>query len=136
MQLITKSGMYDGIPSDVYHSDCCDGPSLSSSGARDLVMTCPALYKYRRDNPTTSDAFDIGTATHLLVLEPSAFHANIGIVPYDDYRKKEAKTARDDIRASGRTPLLPEHLVAVESMRHAIYADPVAQELLSDADYE
>jgi len=34
---ITEPGIYRNVPMDVYHSDCCDGPSISSSGLPELT---------------------------------------------------------------------------------------------------
>ena len=123
---ITEPGIYD-MPAHEYHADPCDGPSLGSTGARELIAGCPASFRWKQDNPEVKEDFDIGNATHLLVLEPDQFEARIGRVPFDDWKKKEAQASRDDIRASGRIPLLPRHLDQIERMRASLAADPIAQ---------
>ena len=132
---IITPGVYDMSHED-YHNDPCDSPSLGSTGARELVSGCPASFRWKQDNPEIKEAFDIGNATHLLVLEPHLFEAKIGRVPYDDYRKAEAKAARDDIRASGRLPFLPRDLEIIEGMRASLAADPIARFAFLDTEIE
>ena len=132
---ISEPGVYD-MPADQYHGDPCDGPSLGSTGARELVNGCPASFRWKADNPEVKEEFDIGNATHLLVLEPDVFEAKTGRVPFDDYRKKEAQASRDDIRASGRIPLLPRHLEQIEGMRASLAADPIAQFAFRETEIE
>lgn len=132
---ITTPGVYD-MPAHEYHSDPCDAPSLGSTGARELIQGCPASFRYRQENPDTKEEFEIGNAAHLLVLEPEIFESRIGRVPFDDYRKKEAQASRDDIRASGRIPLLPKHLEMVEGMRASLAADPIARFAFRETEIE
>lgn len=122
--IITEPGIYGSLTSEFYHSDCCDGLSLGSSGARTITNECPAAFRY--EVPETKEEFDIGQATHLLVLQPEEFDARIGVVYSPDWRNNKAKAERDDIRASGRIPLLAKTLEQVQAMRDAIFADPVA----------
>lgn len=125
MTIVIRPGIYPGIPQDLYHREgCCDGPSLSSTGARVLATECPATYRYELREE--KDEFDIGNATHLLVLQPEDFEKQVGRMSFSDYRKKEAQAERNDIRASGRIPLLPKDLERVIAMRNAIMGDPVA----------
>ncbi len=123
---ITEPGVYT-LTSAEYHGDPCDGPSLGSTGARTLATDCPAAYRHAMGSaPETKEEFDIGNATHLLLLQPGDFHDAVGFVPFDDYRTKDAQTWRDDVRASGRIPLLAKQHDIVLAMREAIFADPVA----------
>lgn len=108
------------MSNDDYHAN----DALGSTGARIIANDCPAAFRWRE--PQVKREFDIGNATHLLCLEPEKFKAKIGIVPFDDYRKKDAQTARDDIRADNQIPLLPNELEAVRTMRAAIFDDPIA----------
>lgn len=132
---ITTPGVYD-MPAHEYHADPCDAPSLGSTGARELIHGCPASFRYRQANPEIKEEFEIGNAAHLLVLEPEIFESRIGRVPFDDYRKKEAQASRDDIRASGRIPLLPKHLEMVEGMRASLAADPIARFAFRETEIE
>lgn len=123
--IVTEPGIYS-LTSEQYHGHPTPTQCLGSTGARLLVNACPAEYRYRTDNPEVKTAFDIGNATHLLTLEPAAFEKRIGRVRFDDYRKKEAQAERDDIRASGRIPLLPEQVADVEAMRASVFDHPIA----------
>ena len=132
MEKITKPGVYD-LPADFYHSDCCDGPSLSSTGARAIISTCPAKFKYDRDNPQEKRAFDLGRAGHLMVLEPEKVDSEIVIVrgftkqgkPAKGYSTDDAIEQRDRAYAAGKTPLLPEEYDALKAMRDVLWNDPV-----------
>ena len=120
---ITEPGIYQ-MSAETYHGEPCDSPSLGSTGARILANDCPAAFRYAPQE--IKEEFDIGNAAHLLALQPDEFEKNIGRVPFEDYRTKDAKASRDDIRASGRIPLLPRQLVDVVAMREAVFAHPVA----------
>src|SRR4051812_30864789 len=41
---VSQPGVYAGMPLHVYHSQCCVGPSVSSSGLRDLFLSSPAHF--------------------------------------------------------------------------------------------
>jgi hypothetical protein len=127
---ILDEGIYDALPAEIYHDPrCTPEPSLSSSGAKILLDESPAHFKYRvlGGNQPRSSAFDIGNATHLLVLEPEAFAARTHLVDADDYRTKEARDAREIARGNGRIPLLRPEAQAVRAMRAALAAHPVAK---------
>ena len=40
---VTEPGIYD-MPINWYHDDCCDGPSVSSSGLRTIELESPEHY--------------------------------------------------------------------------------------------
>src|ERR1044072_1795820 len=123
---ISPPDLYD-FPNHIYHSDCREGPSLSSTGARILATQCPAAYKWQKENPPVKREFEIGNATHLLVLEPHLYEQSIVRIPMDTYRTKESKEIRDEARASGRYPLTTEDQAHVDGMRASLYNDPIAQ---------
>jgi hypothetical protein len=126
MQRITEPGSY-AMPHEVYHSDCCDGPSLSSTGARLLVQKCPAVYRHLQDNPEVKEEFDIGNATHLLVLQPDVYRTKVAELPFQNYRAQEACAARDEARAVGLIPLTIPQQNQVHAMRAALLADDIAR---------
>jgi len=135
MGRILSPGMYD-MPAPEYHGEPCDGPCLGSGGAVMLAHDCPAAYRYRSDNPEEKDAFDIGTATHLLVLEPEKFRAAIGVVDADSWRTKDAQAARAALRGAGRIPLLAKDHDAVLAMRDSIAAHPIAKSAFTEGKAE
>lgn len=132
--MITEPGIYD-MPAILYHSSPTPAPSLSSSGAHKLTFECPAAFDYERKNPVNKRVFDIGTASHLMVLEPDDFADRIVIVrgqtkdgkPSSGYQSEDAKAQRDAAYAVNKTPLLPDEAVMVHQMRAALHADPIGR---------
>jgi hypothetical protein len=124
---IDTPGVYT-ITDTEYFADPVGG-SLSASGARQLLPPhCPAVYHYERTHPRESTTvFDIGHAAHSLILGAGA---GISPVDADDWRTKAAKDQRDEIRASGRVPLLTADYEHVQGMAAAVRDHPVAADLL------
>src|SRR6266545_1839137 len=109
------------ISANEYHLDQIgnDQPSLSAGIASILINASPkhawtAHPKLNPDyQPREDKKFDIGTVAHALLLQG----ANACEVVYaDDWRTKDAKEARDAIRASGRIPLLGDQWEGVKEM--------------------
>ena len=128
--LIDKPGIYDLEP-EVYHAQCTVTPALTSTGARDLVRECPAYFWHRSAlNPkrerVRKRVFDIGTAGHLLVLEPSAFAGRVAVIQEDNYQTKTAKLAKAAAYEAGLTPLLEKERDTLLEMRDSLMADPTA----------
>lgn len=117
-------GIYD-MDEAVYHGDPVPGGSLSSTGARRLLPpSCPAKFAWLRDHPEPpSDALDLGTAAHRLILGAGI---DIHVVAAPDYRTRDARDERDAARAAGKLPLLPREDAQVRAMADAIRAHPVA----------
>ena len=95
-------GIYGWVPEDIYHAD---QGSLSVSGAKLLLPpSCPAKFKERMDNPPPAKRhFEFGHLVHLEVLGKGVETVEL---PFDDYRTKAAREARDDARARGKVPVL------------------------------
>lgn len=124
---ISEPGVYDISP-EQYHADPVDGGSLSSSGARKLLATCPARFKYEQDHPPQpTRAMELGTAAHRVVL---GVGSDIQVVDADSYRTKAAQRARDEIREAGGVPLLPDEWDVVEAMAAALREHELASVLL------
>lgn len=109
--MITEPGIYE-ISEREYHADPLPVASLSHSIAKLLLQRSPLHAKFahprltaqpEREPPTA--AMDKGSALHKLILGKGA---EIKVLAYDDYRKNEAKEARDAARAAGLIPLLAE----------------------------
>lgn len=127
---IDRPGVYD-LPREFYHGDAAVGPSLSASGAKTLVESCPAVFWHESYLNPTREAdnktdFDIGNASHLIMLEPEQWGARVVEIDADDYRKAVAKEARDAAYAAGKTPLLPKHRDKIIAMHDALMKHPVA----------
>lgn len=102
MKKITAPGIYE-VEINRYHHDpdLCDGPSISSSGIRQIMIDCPAKFwasyagNPKRIPPKETSSFDIGKAVHSLVLGEPEFNKYFVISPFDDFRSKSAQQWRD-----------------------------------------
>lgn len=98
---ISEPGIYD-IPIEEYHGDPCDGPSISSSGLRALLLECPAKYwatsplNPNRFEEKRSEALDIGAAAHCLTLGEPEFNKYFIVSPFDNFQTKAAREWRDE----------------------------------------
>ena len=113
----TSPGLYPDLPEDVYHGD---PESLSSTGVRLLVKQGgPAkLVGSERED---SDAFDIGTAAHTMLLGTGA---GIEEVEADSWSTKAAREARAKARDEGKVPLLSKQVAATRRMVDAALSQP------------
>lgn len=107
------------ITAEEYHSDPCEVPSLSASLASKLVNETPAHARlaHPRLSPdferVEKTQFDVGNLAHTLFLEGHA--DRVRVLDFDDYRKKDAQTARDEARAEGLVPVLAKDFERVEA---------------------
>lgn len=132
MTKISAPGIY-AMDAETYHGEPCDAPSLGSTGARTLASECPAAFRFAVHQEKA--AFDIGSATHLLVLEPEQFKARVQVVightkkgdPSYDYTTADAKEQREAAREAGKIPLLMDEYDDVQAMREAVFSDPIAK---------
>ena len=124
------TGCFPNITAEEYHADPVEGGSLSSTGARDLLPpSCPALFRWKRDNPQPhKPAFDLGHAAHRHVLNDGA---DIIEIDAPDWRTKAAKAERDEAHEAGNTPLLSKDVRLVEKMAAAIRRDDIASALFN-----
>lgn len=103
-------GVYK-ISMEEYLADPCPAAALSNSMIP-LLLDAPikAWWNHPRLNPEyrkeekDQSKFDPGTACHNLLFEGGK--NVIEITGFDDWRKNDAKEARDDARKAGKTPLL------------------------------
>lgn len=135
-----KQGIYRDIPNEIYHGQLTATPSLSSSMARTLADECPAiLYARSYLNPShvreEKAIFDIGSAVHLLYLEEHKFAESVAVLEFNDFKKKEAQTARDEARAAGKIPLLKKTVDELMLMRQSLHAHPIAGQAFSGKGY-
>lgn len=114
-------GRIEDIPAEQYHADKTgDVPSLSCSIAKILLNQSPAhaWIAHPRLNPDYQDResasrMDIGTAAHAMLLEGVD---SVVICPFDDWRKKDAQSMRDEAREAGKIPLLESQYFDVRAM--------------------
>lgn len=117
----------DGMTAEAYHAD---RNSISSTGLRKILApSCPAQFKYDRDNPPAPKReFDLGHAAHKLVLGEGE---EIVVTEHDDWRTKAAREERDEIRATGAVPLLFHEGEQVNAMADTIRQHPLAGPLFA-----
>lgn len=122
------AGVVDGLPDAEYRRN----PALSQSGAKLLLPpSCPAIYRYQRDNPPPSKPhFDMGHAAHKMVL---GVGAEIRTVDAKDWRSKAAQQARDEAHVIGEIPLLISESETLQGMIDALREHPLAMALLDPA---
>lgn len=140
--------LIDGLNEETYHADPVAGRSLSVSGAKRLLPpSCPAIFKWERDNGRPNKAaFDVGHAAHGLVLGTGGV---VEVLQTDvkkatkttpavigDAKNRMSTYTKDhdaEIRKAGKVPLLREEWEQVQAMTAAILAHPIASVLLDPA---
>lgn len=129
--LIDKPGIYD-LTIDEYVADPCAMPSISSHGLRMILNECPAKYWWNSPlNPqmpdVDKDAWRIGRAAHVLLLEPELFRAQIHVMDEGvNFTTKAARAERDEAIEAGKTVIKHEQYEIIEAMRDALAAHPFA----------
>lgn len=134
-QKITKPGIYSGVPMEVYHSDCCAGPSISSSGLRLLDSRSPAHYwaqsylNPNREPEEPKEAFSFGQAAHALLLGESGFREKFAVRPehWSDWRTSAAKEWREAEQAAGRTIITPDDVARIKAIAENLSREPLVQ---------
>lgn len=118
---ISEPGIYE-MTREQYDADPCPTPSLNASTARVLLEQSPrhAFMQHPRlgaQAEPQAHKFDLGQAAHAMLLRGGE---GIGVVPFDDYRKKEAQERRDEILSCGGYPVLQEQFDRVEAMTSSL----------------
>ena len=94
-EIINAPGVYR-ISMAWYHSQCCAGPSVSSSGLRKIYNESPYAFwwqsEFNPDRPekTESPALALGKAAHALILGEDHFDSMFAFLPEDAPRRPTA----------------------------------------------
>lgn len=129
MSTVYTAGIHPAIPMAEYLADPCPSPSLSSGCAYRLINESPLhawhshprLGARERDD---SNAADKGTTAHDLLLggegkiceiNPRDYPSKEGAIPIG-WTNGAIRTARDEARANGLTPMLTGELIGVRAM--------------------
>lgn len=139
---ISKPGIYRGIPIDRYHENICDGPSISSSGLRQIFNESAAHYfvgsPYNPERDPEANkpnkGMILGRAAHHLFLEQKGF-AKTFVVRPDESPDGRAwngnnNSCKDWIKrheAAGLTILTAEQMAAVIGMAKSLRKEPLIQ---------
>lgn len=124
---ISEPGVYT-MDAEAYHADPCPEPSLSSSGARKMLKSCPARYWHDRQNPPEpSEALVLGSAAHEWLLEGETWPQRHVVLPDDhDNRTKDGRARVEAIKAAGKRPVTADQWQAIRDMKAALDAHPFA----------
>lgn len=142
--LVDKPGVWD-MPIERYHEQCCDGPSISSSGLRTIWSESPAHYwchspmNPERVEPEDKPQFVLGRLAHRLLLEGRAgFDEEYVVRPdqWSDWRTKDAKMWREAMMAEGKTVITQNDLDVVTGIARSLAAHPMVKAGILDGDVE
>lgn len=130
---ITEPGEHALMPETVYHDDPVVGGSLSSTGARKLLDTCPAKFRWWADHQQPyRTVFEEGKAAHRKVLGAGpelVLFPGTGKNP-EAWQKADDIAAVAALRAEGKVPLKQSQMDMVNAMADAMRAEPLARPLL------
>ena len=129
-------GYYADLANDDYHA----APGISKSHLDAIANQSPMHYWHRYLNPNRNpeedktDATDIGSIIHTVILEPEALGERYSIEPKFDRRTKAGKEAAAlfELESKGRTPIRAEDWEMVKQVRDAVHRHPVAAGLLTN----
>lgn len=119
---ITKPGFYPDMATDDYFADPCPTPALSQSCVKTLLDRSPwhAWVNHPRLNPNferdEATKFDVGNVAHKLMLGRGK---EVMALPFDDWRSKAAKEARDEHAAAGKLAVLDKQFARADAMVRA-----------------
>lgn len=134
---ISESGVYP-LSMNRYHSDCCVGPSISSSGLRILVdehkapahYWCDSYLNPEREEPDEEkEHFTLGQAAHIRLLGEAGFDETFAVRP--DMlggkawhgNRTECKLWKQEQKALGKAILKQEDMKIIEGMERTIARD-------------
>lgn len=131
--MITEPGLYPDLPAEDYHAD----PALSSSGARKIIQTCPALYWHERQHgQAVTKALSVGSAAHEWLLEGDGWPRRHHVLP-EGYRsdRKAWAGAREEAEAAeaaGLRLITADDFATIQAMRQALEAHEFAATAFRD----
>ena len=130
---LAEHGLKLGINPDLGNSAYHAGPGVSCSDLKVLLDKTPAHLAYRKSNPSIpTDAMNIGSLFHTVVLEPEKMYSRFVVLPEGvDFRSKEGKLIRDAAVFEGKILVRHSDLEAVQRMSNSVKGHPAANALLN-----
>jgi hypothetical protein len=115
-------GLHDGIPSDVYHADPCPTPSLSSGVLRTIIAKSieHAALEHSRiggQKREAKPAMTLGSIVHSLL---AGENSDLVLGNFDSFRSKASQEWKQEVEASGKTPVLERDLEDARPVANAI----------------
>ena len=133
-QKIDRAGCFD-MDIELYHTQCCEGFSVSSSGLRLLEEKSPLHFwaKYidpDREEEEQKTHFNLGQACHTLFLGDGSFFNTFAVRPaeFDSWRTKAAKQWKEDMEGLGKYVLIPAELQKIEGMARMLGKEPMIKQ--------
>lgn len=145
---ISEPGIYRKIPMDAYHQQLTVGPSISSSGLREIENRSPLHYwatsylNPDRPEEDSTPAMDFGRAVHTLLLSEDGFRDDYATRPetYPDAKTGEfkpwsgnANVCKEWLAAKkkeGKTVLTAQQVTDIQGMAERLSKNQVAVDLL------
>lgn len=133
-QKIREPGCFDLDIAD-YHSQICEGFSVSSSGLRLLEDRSPLHFWAEyvdpdRSEPEQKTHFNLGSAVHTLFLGESGFYEKFAVRPdeFKDWRTKASKEWKADMEEQGKSVLIASELEKIEAMARMLAREPMIRD--------
>ena len=123
-------GIYYGIPDTEYRA----WDALGSTDIKTLASYPAGVFRFRRENPSQSAAFDVGRVAHSLILEGD--ESRVVAIDVEAKRGKAWTEPAEAARAAGKTPLTVAEWAEVQAMRDSVFANPEAAKLLTGHEAE
>ncbi|MGY1945302.1 PD-(D/E)XK nuclease-like domain-containing protein [Nocardia asiatica] len=130
-----EPGLYAGVPDDVYHGD---RNSVSSSQLRDLCEMTPYEFWWRREHKVrkVTEDMELGTAVHVLALEPERAAEKLIEVPSKTWNGKADQATRAQARKEGKVALLTARMESARWMARNILDDPDVGHMIREGQSE
>src|SRR5690606_25200765 len=146
-QPIAEPGIFRKVPMEAYHGQLTVGPSISSSGLREIENRSPLHYFANsylnpdRPEQESSAAMDLGRAVHTLLLSEDGFRDDYITRPdtYEDDAGKwkpwngNANVCKEwlaSARQAGKTVLTKQQVSDIQGMAERLAKNQVAVDLL------
>lgn len=146
-QPISEPGIYRKIPMDAYHEQLTVGPSISSSGLREIENRSPLHFfdgsylNPDRPEKEPNASLDFGRAVHTLLLSEDGFRDDYVVRPEtyeDDAGKWKSWSGNANVckewlalqRKAGKTVLLKSQVDDIHGMADRLSKNQVAVDLL------
>jgi hypothetical protein len=145
---IAEPGIYRKVPMEAYHGQLTVGPSISSSGLREIEARSPLHYfatsylNPDRPEEDSTPAMDMGRAVHTLLLSEDGFRDDYVTRPetYPDAKTGEFKPWNGNStvckewlaaqKEAGKTVLLKQQVADIQGMAERLSKDQTAVDLL------
>lgn len=109
--------------------------AVSQSDLKNLAV-CPLLYKYKKENPSDTEALRIGRVTHVYILEPDKFDKLYFKTPKIVRRGKAWEEIQEKAAAENKEVIFNEELKDAEGMRQSLARHRTFNDLMKNSKKE